>query len=593
MKTKFVSCAFAIAALTPSFAFAVETPVIDTLPDAVDAGTLKISGTAEAGAKITLTGGTAEIAPVIADNAGRFSIKVGLVQEALNSIPITASLNDETSPAVTIEIVEGKEAARAYGEANGVDVIAPDSVELDPYTAPLNADIILLSGTAEAGATVSVSSPDDTIIVEKKVDEDGRFAVCIPLSQNAKNRLNFSIKDDSGNISSMVQEVIEESDTATQVLIDTEQCNEKKDTNEFKGYEFETTVDIAPPFTDITGHWAATYIDKLRLKKILTGRKPGLFMPDDTVTRAELVKIALKAFDYKLYSPEISPFSDVDLYLWYTPYISKALDLQLVQGYGENLFAPDKQISRVEALKILLMSAGFNISAQFSSLIFPDVENDAWYSKYLAFALENRIVNGYSDGTFKPNAPVTRAEISKMAFLLLELRDSSPPSSSHNESSPSLESPRSFSVHDLSEKTQRYVNSFYKFTFSFDSNWFYNWPGGINGDIATVYLSDKNTEDEDFSEQDNLITISIKKKSLSEIGILEGAEVEENNIFSTYAAFDEDSHIEISGNAVFKAEIQRIASTLEIDINPDDFSQEEETIEVVVPEEPVEILNIE
>lgn len=53
---------------------------------------------------------------------------------------------------------------------------------------------------------------------------------------------------------------------------------------------------------------------------------------------------------------------------------------------------------------------------------FPDVEKDKWYAEYITFAVKNGWINGYSDGTFRPNANITRAEAAKILARAIKLK---------------------------------------------------------------------------------------------------------------------------------------------------------------------------
>ena len=87
----------------------------------------------------------------------------------------------------------------------------------------------------------------------------------------------------------------------------------------------------------------------------------------------------------------------------------------------EGCFKPDNSINRAEALKILLEAAGFDTSGAITES-FPDTSADAWYMKYVNYAAKNGIVSGYSNGNFGPGNNITRAEVSKAIIKILEMR---------------------------------------------------------------------------------------------------------------------------------------------------------------------------
>lgn len=97
-------------------------------------------------------------------------------------------------------------------------------------------------------------------------------------------------------------------------------------------------------------------------------------------------------------------------------------------GYSNGTFAPAKSVTRAEFLKMLVLALreDFDPTANYGTSSYSDVPLGEWYENYIAFAEQNKLASGYSDGTFHPNAPITRAEAAKLtaSFLGLELKES-------------------------------------------------------------------------------------------------------------------------------------------------------------------------
>jgi hypothetical protein len=85
----------------------------------------------------------------------------------------------------------------------------------------------------------------------------------------------------------------------------------------------------------------------------------------------------------------------------------------VLQGYPDGSFKPDQPINRVEALKLIMEIAEIN-GGQVASAEFSDTETNAWYSGYLNRAVFQEIVAGYPDGTFKPSQTVNLVEFLKI-----------------------------------------------------------------------------------------------------------------------------------------------------------------------------------
>jgi len=101
--------------------------------------------------------------------------------------------------------------------------------------------------------------------------------------------------------------------------------------------------------------------------------------------------------------------------------INLQLQNNLVSGYQDATFRPDNSISRAEALKVLLENK-FEVEVidDFENE-FSDVQELDWFFKYIQHASKHQIVNGYQDGSFRPNSPISIAESLKILFKVFEI----------------------------------------------------------------------------------------------------------------------------------------------------------------------------
>ena len=90
-------------------------------------------------------------------------------------------------------------------------------------------------------------------------------------------------------------------------------------------------------------------------------------------------------------------------------------DHDIINGYPDGTFKPDKTVNRVEALKMLMLAFNVEVGGGYE-LDFQDTDNSAWYTSTLSTAVARGIVKGYPDGTFKPANTVNRAEYLKILF---------------------------------------------------------------------------------------------------------------------------------------------------------------------------------
>lgn len=90
----------------------------------------------------------------------------------------------------------------------------------------------------------------------------------------------------------------------------------------------------------------------------------------------------------------------------------------IVEGYEDGSYKPEQNINRAELLKIVVESKYNNeFEAYENRDCFTDVKSDAWYSKYVCFAEEKNLVEGYSDGSFRPANEINFVEALKIVLI--------------------------------------------------------------------------------------------------------------------------------------------------------------------------------
>ena len=137
----------------------------------------------------------------------------------------------------------------------------------------------------------------------------------------------------------------------------------------------------------------------------ITGYEDNTFRPEAQITRAEATTAIVRAAKLEQKS-DGAPFDDVFGH-WAAEYIHTAADLNIVNGYEDGSFCPDVNITRAEFTKIIVRLCKYEISQE--KAVFSDV-SEHWAEAYIATLAKNGKVTGYADGTFHPDAPITRAE---------------------------------------------------------------------------------------------------------------------------------------------------------------------------------------
>lgn len=171
----------------------------------------------------------------------------------------------------------------------------------------------------------------------------------------------------------------------------------------------------------IEGYWAEKQILSLANYGIVSGGADGRFRPTEGLRRSELAKLLIKAF--ALTQNGDSPtFTDIPSNHWAVSYISTAASQGLVGGYPDGRFGPDEFATRAQVAKILVTIKGYPTSG-VTTKTFSDIPDGYWGYPYIETAAKNYLISGYSDGTFRPNAQVTRAEAAALIYRALKDKD--------------------------------------------------------------------------------------------------------------------------------------------------------------------------
>ena len=143
----------------------------------------------------------------------------------------------------------------------------------------------------------------------------------------------------------------------------------------------------------------------------LIGYSDGTVRPNGKITRAEVATIFFRLLDddtrAKYWSSK-NDFSDVSADKWYNNAVSTLCNMGVIGGYADGTFRPDAPISRAEFAKIAVSFTQNNGSAVYN--YFTDVKTTDWFAPYVTAAKDAGLIEGYSDGSFKPESKITRAE---------------------------------------------------------------------------------------------------------------------------------------------------------------------------------------
>ena len=150
----------------------------------------------------------------------------------------------------------------------------------------------------------------------------------------------------------------------------------------------------------------------------LVGYTDGTFGPERNMTRAEVTTMFARLLTEQIEADKTysNTFSDVPKGYWAANYIGYMQQFGIITGYSDGSFRPDAPVTRAEFAAI---ASRFEKLTE-GSKSFTDVPDTYWAARYISFAATRGWVTGYSDGTFKPENTITRAEVAAVTCRLLE-----------------------------------------------------------------------------------------------------------------------------------------------------------------------------
>ena len=160
--------------------------------------------------------------------------------------------------------------------------------------------------------------------------------------------------------------------------------------------------------SDIGGHWAQGTIIQWTSKGYISGYEDGTFKPDNSITRAEFVRLVNQSMGYTKTGNVY--FSDVSSSYWGYNDIQKGVAAGYVRGDGNGKFRPNDPVSRQEAAVMISQICGlgqdFSAAAKYTDYRYIP----SWAAGYVGAVSKAGIMSGYPDGDFKGDRYLSRAE---------------------------------------------------------------------------------------------------------------------------------------------------------------------------------------
>ncbi|MCY9663821.1 S-layer homology domain-containing protein [Paenibacillus alginolyticus] len=187
----------------------------------------------------------------------------------------------------------------------------------------------------------------------------------------------------------------------------------------------DSKVQIHLTFDDLqSAEWAIRYIASLASKRVFEGYEDGTFKPHNTVSRIEAITAAVRLMGFRSQAESAAEmsthlnFKDADkVPSWAVGYVAVALENDLFSE-NDDMVQPQKEGDRLWATTLLVKALKLEAQAKAkmnTTLPFKDAKQiPAGAVGYVAVAIEKGLIDGFEDNTFRPNQPVTRAQLAAL-----------------------------------------------------------------------------------------------------------------------------------------------------------------------------------
>jgi hypothetical protein len=165
-------------------------------------------------------------------------------------------------------------------------------------------------------------------------------------------------------------------------------------------------------------------IEYLKSKNFIGGYSDLTFKPDNTITRAEAVKIIVSALSIPTNEDYLVIFKDVTKNDWFFPYVMSAQKAGIISGEKDGRFRPNDTINLAESLKI--MSVAYKVelpTVDKSKSVFADVPGSVWYAQYALYAKDKNILLMDEYGQVHASTPLTRGRFAEIMYRFLRVQE--------------------------------------------------------------------------------------------------------------------------------------------------------------------------
>ncbi|MBN2058307.1 MAG: S-layer homology domain-containing protein [Candidatus Saganbacteria bacterium] len=170
-------------------------------------------------------------------------------------------------------------------------------------------------------------------------------------------------------------------------------------------------------FADLDeNYWAKPAIEAMATLGIITGFPDGTFGPNYSITRAQLATWLIRSLGEEISreADQAQIFSDVPPSHWAFPYINLAASRGLVQGYPDGTFRPENTIIRAETVAVVVRLEKLPLAGEETPMPYLDIKPDYWAADLIKAAYEAKLTTYIKTAYFQPADQISRGEAANL-----------------------------------------------------------------------------------------------------------------------------------------------------------------------------------
>lgn len=174
-------------------------------------------------------------------------------------------------------------------------------------------------------------------------------------------------------------------------------------------------------FRDVKTHWAKDYIEKMTTMGYING-SDGMYKPNDSITRAEFVSLMVRISNLKLTNSSNTTLKDVKSTDWFAEDVKAAIENGVIKGYDDGTFRPNESITREEIASIISNKLSEKLTDDEIKEVLSSYTDEVstWAQSAVALTTKTEIIKGFPNDVFGGNQNATRAQAAVMLLRFLE-----------------------------------------------------------------------------------------------------------------------------------------------------------------------------